>query len=116
MYVMLNSTRYPAMDFNAYFTKNKLSRLYKKVSNFIPNYYGIDGQSNIDPADYKALYPLFVFNVSKQSERMKGGITDLTVKMEFTDNVPNNTQSFALVISDRLLKFKSDGSQMNVVL
>ena len=116
MYIMLNSTRYPAMDFNADFTTNKLSRLYKEVSNFIPNYYGFDGQSNIDPVDYKALYPLFIFNVSKQSERMKGGITDLTVKMEFTDNVSADTQSFALVISDRLLKFKSDGSQMNVVL
>ena len=116
MYIMLNSTRYPAMDFNANFTKNQISRLYKEVSNFIPNYYGLDGQSNIDPADYKALFPLFIFNVSKQSERMKGGITDLTVKMEFTVNVPANTQSFALVISDRLLKFQSDGSKMNVVL
>ena len=104
------------MDFNADFTKKKLSRLYKEVSNFIPNYYGIDGQSNIDPAGYNTLYHLFVFNVSKQCERMKGRITDLTVKMEFTDNVPVNTQSFSLVISDRLLKFKYDGTQMNVAL
>ena len=116
MYIMLNSTRYPAMDFNANFTKNQLSRLYKEVINFIPNYYGMDGQSNIDPADYKSLFPLFIFNVSKQSERMKGGITDLTVKMEFGANVAANTQSFALVISDRLLKFQSDGTKMNVVL
>ena len=116
MYIMLNSTRYPAMDFNANFTKNQLSRFYKEVINFIPNYYGMDGQSNMDPLDYKTLFPLFVFNVSKQSERMKGGSTDITVKMEFNANVVANTQAFALVISDRLLKFQSDGSKMNVVL
>ena len=116
MYIMLNSTRYPAIDFNADFAKHHISRLYKEVSDFIPSYYGTDGQSNIDPSDYISLYPLFVFNVSKQSEGMKGGITDLTVKMEFSSNVAANTQSFALVISDRLLKFQSDGSKMNVVI
>ena len=37
---------------------------------------------------------------------------DLTVKMEFSANVPADTQAYALVISDRMLKFKSDGSKM----
>ena len=27
-------------------------------------------RSNISPADYKTLYPLFVFDVSKQSEKL----------------------------------------------
>ena len=31
--------------------------------------------------------------------------------MEFSENVPANTQASALVISDRMLKFKSDGSK-----
>ena len=35
--------------------------------------------------------------------------------MEFSANVPANTQAYALVIIDRMLKFKSDGSKMSVL-
>ena len=57
----------------------------------------------MNPATYKALYPIRVFDVSKQS---KQGVVDLTVKIvktvkiEFSENVPVNTQAYALVISD----------------
>ena len=56
-----------------------------------------------------------MFDVSKQSERLAEGVVDLTVKMEFSENVPADTQAYALVISDRMLQFKSDGSKMSVV-
>ena len=55
-----------------------------------------------------------MFDVSKQSERLAEGVVDLTVKMEFSENVPD-TQAYALIISDRMLKFKSDGSKMSVL-
>ena len=55
-----------------------------------------------------------MFDVSKQSERLTEGVVDLTVRMEFSANVPANAQAYALVISDRMLKFKSDGSKMSV--
>ena len=58
--------------------------------------------------------PIHIFNVSKQSERLTG-VVDLTVRMEFSANVPANAQAYALVISDRMLKFKSDGSKMSLL-
>ena len=64
---------------------------------------------------FKLLYPIHVFDVSKQSERLTEGDVDLTVRMEFSANVPANTQAYVLVISDRMLKFKSDGSKMSVL-
>ena len=42
---------------------------------------------------------------------MAEGVVDLTVRMEFGVAVPANTQAYALVISDRMLKFKSDGNE-----
>ena len=81
-------------------------------------YYGIDNLfagSAVSPAAFKSFYPIYVFYVSKQSKRMTVGDVDLTVRMEFSANVPANTQAYALVISDRMLKFKSDGSQMSVL-
>ena len=117
MHVVLNSDRYPADDYNADFTKKSISRFYKDACDFIPKYSGVfNAQCNIDPAAYATLFPLYVFDVSRQSERLKSGIVDVTVKMEFSAAVPAQTQAYALVICDRIIKFKGDGSRMNVVI
>ena len=60
-------------------------------------------------------YPLFVFDVSKQSERLKTSVTDIQIKTQFGQNVPANTQAFAIVITDRMLSFQSDGNTMSVM-
>ena len=35
---------------------------------------------------FKTLFPLFVFDISKQSERLKYSVTDIHVKATFTAN------------------------------
>ena len=87
--------------------------VYKSFYDFASTYYDIDdllAGSQVNPVAYKALYPIHVFDISKQSERLTERVVYLTVKMEFNANVPANTQAYALVISDRMLKFKSKGS------
>ena len=117
MHVVLNSDSYPANDYNVSFAKHNVSRFYKDASDFIPKYSGVyNAQCNIDPVDYNTLFPLFVFDVSKQSERLKSGIVDVTVKMEFEENVAADTQAYAVVLCDRIITFKGDGSRMNVVI
>ena len=64
---------------------------------------------------FKGLYPIHVFDVSKQRERLTEGVVYLTVRMEFSANVPADTRAYALVINDRMLKFKSDGSTRSVL-
>ena len=64
-------------------------------------------RSQVNPAAYKALQ--FTYS-------MYQGVVDLTVKMEFSENVPADTRAYALVIRDRMLKFKSHGSKMSVLL
>ena len=111
MQVCLNYSRYPSADAATDFVKEQYAGVYKSFYDFASRYYGIDNLlagSQVNPAAYKALYPNHVFDVSKW-------VVDLTVKMEFSENVPGNTQAYALVISDRMLKFKSDGSKMGVV-
>ena len=64
MYVLLNSTRYPAVDYNLSFANQQFSRAYDDASLFGIRYFGMDElitRSNISPADYKTLYPLFVY-------------------------------------------------------
>ena len=39
---------------------------------------------NITPSDYKDLFPIFVFDVSRQSEKLRNSVTDIQVKAYFT--------------------------------
>ena len=70
---------------------------------------------NISPSDYKDLYPLFLCDVSKQSERLKYSVTDIQIKAFFDGNVNANTDAYAVIVSDRLIDFQSDGNKMSVV-
>jgi len=72
-------------------------------------------QSNITPSDFKDLYPIMVFDVSKQSERLKSSVVDIQIKAIFNEAVPAETEAYAVVISDKLLQFQSDGQKMSVV-
>ena len=89
VYVMLNPDRYPVVEYNLSFSKEKFSRVY-------------------------GVYTLFAFDVSKQKEKLKSSVVDIQIKANFTENVPANTRAFALVISDQMLLFQSDGNKMSV--
>ena len=118
MQVVLNHSRYPSVDMPTDFVKEQFAGVYKSIYDFASRYYGIDNLlagSAVNPIAFKSLYPIHVFDVSKQSERLTEGVVDLTVRMEFSVAVPANTQAYALVISDRMLKFKSDVSKMSVL-
>ena len=68
------------------------------------------------PSDYNTLYPIFLFDVSKQSEKLKYSTTDIQIKMEFNDNMPLSTEAYAVTITDRLINFRSDGNKYSVVI
>ena len=118
IYVMLNSTRYPTTDYNIKFGSNKISRVYGDAAEFRTKFYNMDeliSNPNITPADYKTMYPLFLFDVSKQSEKLKYSTTDIQVKVIFENVTPVNTQVYGVIISDRLINFQSDGNKFSVV-
>ena len=118
IYAMLNSTRYPTTDYNISFEAQKFSRPYGDVADFRSKFFNMDeliSSPNINPSDYRTLYSLFLFDVSKQSEKLKYSTTDIQIKMDFDRNVPANTQVYAVIISDRLINFQSDGNKFSVV-
>jgi len=57
---------------------------------------------------------MFVFDVSKQSKKLKNSVTDIQIKSQFSANVAANTEAFAVVFSDKSLIFKSDGQKLCV--
>ena len=80
IYVMLNSMRYPTTDYNISFLSQKYSRVYGDAAEFRSKFFNMDeliSNPNFTPLDYKLLYPLFLFDVSKQSEKLKYSTTDI---------------------------------------
>ena len=100
------------------FANQTFSMVNGDAAFFGVKFFGMDElitQSNITPSDYKTLYPFFTFDISKQKEKLKSTVVDIQIKANFTENVPVNTRAFALVISDRMLSFQSDGNKMYVI-
>ena len=118
IYAKLNSVKYPKTDYNISFLGQKFSRVYGDAAEFRSKFFNMDelvSNPNINPLEFKHIYPLFLFDVSKQSEKLKYSTTDIYIKMHFNANVPANTTAYAVVISDRLINFQSDGNKFSVV-
>ena len=131
IYVTLNAKRYPDIDYNNDFRRNQFSRIYGDASSFRKKFYNMDelvSNSGINPIDYKELYPFYVFDVTKQSEKLKTSVSDIHIKAFFDaapapvgggaapNNPPVNTMAYAVIISDRLFHFVSDGSKITNIV
>lgn len=117
-YVILNSERYPMSDITTDFNRNEYMKLYDMFDNFKKDYYGIDslvGGTQVNVAAYKSLFPIIVFDLRKQNEKLKTGVTDIQVRLEFRAVAPANTIAYSVIISDRFYKLTSDGKNMSVI-
>ena len=87
IYVSLNSNEYPTLDYNLSFPAQQFSRAYGNAAEFRSKFFNMNeliSNPNFTPAEYKTLYPLFLFDVSKQSEKLKYSTTDIQIKMFLT--------------------------------
>ena len=125
IYVTLNAKRYPDTDYDNDFTKNQYSRIYGEASLFRKKFFNMDelvSNCGIDPIEFKNLYPLYVFDVTKQSEKLKTSVSDIHIKAFFDanpaggNNPPANTIAYAVIISARLFHFVSDGSKITNIV
>ena len=128
IYVTLNAKRYPDTDYENNFLINKFSRIYGDAATFRKKFYNMDeliSNSSIRPDNYKDLFPLFVFDVTKQSEKLKTSVSDIHIKASFnmtpgvgggTANPPAGTMAYAVIISDRLFHFVSDGNKITNIV
>ena len=125
IYVTLNAKRYPDTDYENDFSANQYSRIYGDAATFRKKFYNMDeliSNSGINPINFKSLFPLYVFDVTKQSEKLKTSVSDIHIKASFdpspdgANNPPANTIAYAVIISDRLFHFVSDGSKITNIV
>jgi hypothetical protein len=119
IYATINNNRYPIMDLDLDFASGRhTSRAYKMLLEFKRAFYDQSEKSTsngITPAEFRTIYPLFVLDMRRQSERIKDSVQDIVVKAKFRQAVLPNTVAYALLISDRQFKLQSDGRKFNVV-
>jgi len=104
IFAMLHSRRYPEVDSELIFSQQNssmfmmmpevLEQIFFRMCELVSNI-------NITPEDYKALFPLFVSDIAKQSDKLKNSVTDIQIKAQCRENLPANTKAFAVVISDK---------------
>ena len=127
IYITLNAKRYPDTDYDNDFSKNQYSRIYGDAATFRKKFYNMDeliSNCGINPIDYKNIFPLYVFDVTKQSEKLKTSVSDIHIKASFNappanvggNNPPAGTMAYAVIISDRLFHFVSDGSKITNIV
>jgi hypothetical protein len=118
IFALLNSERYPLVDSNLSFSSCRIAKTYKAACDFKKEYYGTtDKESSVQfsPTEFINLFPLFVIDVRMQSEKLQNSVQDIQIKTTFSQNPPDNTTAYALLISDRLLNLRSDGNRFQIM-
>ena len=114
IHIAINSKRFPISDLNLDFNGRRYGRAYKMLLNFADHDQNVDTGMQVTLSDFRTLYPIYHFNLERQEDRLKDSTLDITVKAKF-GGAPGNYRAYALILSDRLLKIKADGSKMGVV-
>ncbi|XP_065645648.1 uncharacterized protein LOC136076109 [Hydra vulgaris] len=118
MQVIVRNKNYPELNYNLSFPNMKYSLAYGTASDFSEKFYGTSNlitNGNILYTEYRDLFPIMVFDVSNQRERLDSSIVNISINATFNTAVPANTMAYALVISDKLLNFQSDGNRLTQI-
>lgn len=104
--LFLNTQYYPYESVNTKFLDNKYCILYEMYTKFRQSYYNIDCEPLLDLEQFKERAPLFVIDCSRQNETLKTGSIDVRLEIESSEDIPENTSAYCLIINDRLIEYK----------
>ena len=91
MQLWLNHSRYTSVDMAADFAKEQYAGIYKAFYDFASRYYGIDYLLAV--VERVLLHTNHSIQFTYLMYRLPEGVVDLTIRMEFSANVPGNTQA-----------------------
>ena len=75
-------------------------------SRFQSSYYnGCEDQPCLNRATFISKMPLFVIDCSQQSETLKTGALDVRLEIQTSNNIPDNTIAYCLIIHDAEVKY-----------
>lgn len=104
--LFLNSQYYPYESVNSKFSEDKYCILYEMFTKFRQSYYNARCEPMLDLHVFKDKAPLFVIDCSRQNEALKTGAVDVRLEIESSEDIPENTTAYCLIINDRLFEYK----------
>lgn len=103
----LNNERYPYDDMNLNFENNNFHELFYMFQNIQQTYY--NGTSVLNPIDVNSagflMRPIFSFDCTRADESIKIGMVDVRIEIEASQNIPNITAAYCLIIHDNLIEY-----------
>ena len=110
-YIVLNTERYLEENLNIDFSVNNHTKPYEIAVIYYQSIYYGSQQFPFTIDDFKELYPLLDFDVSKQREGLKNSPIDIRIRVSFKearDAVESECYVYALILSDELITLESD--------
>ena len=104
--VFLNSQYYPYGNMKLDIKNNQFALLYEMFANFQFSYYGKLSEPSLDIKTFIEKKPIIVFDCSKQNETLKYAPVDVRIEFEASENFPDKTSVFCLIIHDRIIQYK----------
>jgi len=93
-YIALSSIKYPSIDMNTDLGNNKYRKWYREYKKFFNNSNSNDiSQPCLSYLDFVKVAPMYIFNVSRQSQNLKRAAVDATLFMTFRVAAPANFNS-----------------------
>lgn len=103
--VFLNTHSYPSENLNLNIGQNQYALLYQSYFDFQRSYYGKQPEPLLSKQQFLDYAPLLVFDCAHQTEPLKSGTIDLKIEIETSDNIPENTTAYCLVLHDKLVEY-----------
>lgn len=101
----LGSTMYPYDNLHVDFKKNRFAILYEMYAQFQHSYYGSVSEPLFTPEEFLNIAPLIVIDCSHQNETVKTGAIDVRLEFETTENIPDKTAAYCLILHDRIVRY-----------
>ena len=114
----INGESYSINNYFNSFSDNRGARWYNEFKKFREYYMGSDANDGgISYNDFINLYRLYVFDISKQSEIVTGGVSNVRLEFKFGRAPSGNSRNNAYCVSyyDRLWSLRSDGTKQYLV-
>ena len=64
-------------------------------------------------SDFRNLYPIYHFDLEKQTESIADSVIDIHIKARFSEQ--KDYRAYAVVLSDKILYLQGDGMNLNII-
>jgi hypothetical protein len=112
--IELGGQKFPNTDVDYNFANGDYTQAYKSLQDFKPFLDMLGRNRLISYKGFDSLYPLFVFDLSKQREPDDRSKV-MEIVMKFSEAIPAATSCHVLTFSDRMITVKSDGSNISLI-